>query len=113
VATSKPTPFAERVLDHFGVRDCFRAVVGSSLDPGHPRADKCEVVAEALALLGAEGRARAVMVGDRKEDVRAARAHGIAAVAVAYGYAAAGELEAAEPDVLVRTVEDLGAWLQA
>jgi phosphoglycolate phosphatase len=113
VATSKPTPFADRVLEHFGIRDCFRAVVGADLDPSHPRADKSEVVAAALALLDPDGRARAAMVGDREPDVRAARAHGIVAVGVAYGYAAPGELEMAAPDVLVRTVAELGEWLTA
>jgi phosphoglycolate phosphatase len=109
VATSKPTPFAERVLGHFGLRDCFRAVVGSHLD--HTRTDKSELVAAALALLDPMEAVGAIMVGDREHDVRAARRHGLLALAVSYGYADPGELEAATPDALVHTVEELAAWL--
>jgi phosphoglycolate phosphatase len=111
VATSKPTPFAERVLGHFGVRDCFRSVVGSHLD--HTRTDKSELVAAALSLLEPAVAVRAVMVGDREQDVQAARRHGLVAVGAAYGYAGPGELEAAAPDVLVHTVGELAAWLHA
>ena len=32
VATSKPTVFAERIIEHFGLRRYFRAVDGSELD---------------------------------------------------------------------------------
>jgi phosphoglycolate phosphatase len=111
VATSKPTPFAERVLGHVGVRERFHAVVGSHLD--HTRTDKSEVVAAALSLLEPAHRPGAVMVGDRQHDVRAARRHGLYALAVSYGYADPGELEAATPDALVHTVEELGLRLQA
>lgn len=110
VATSKPTVFAERVLEHFLLRACFRAVVGSHLDD--TRTDKAEVVAAALSLLDADAARSAALVGDREQDIRAARTHGLRAVAVAYGYAAPGELEAAAPDVLVRTVEELRACLE-
>lgn len=31
VASSKPTVFVERILNHFGIADCFAVVVGSEL----------------------------------------------------------------------------------
>lgn len=31
VASSKPTVFVERILNHFGIADCFAVVVGSDL----------------------------------------------------------------------------------
>ena len=34
VATSKPTDFAEQILEHFGLKDYFDGVVGSFLDGG-------------------------------------------------------------------------------
>lgn len=47
------------------------------------------------------------MVGDRKYDIMGAKTYHIDAVGVAYGYAAAGELEAAGADVIVATVGEL------
>lgn len=49
VTTSKPTVFAERVLDHFSLRSRFIAVVGAELDG--TRSHKHEVIAHALDIL--------------------------------------------------------------
>ena len=46
VASSKPTVFVERILNHFGIADCFAVVVGSELSGA--RTKKEEVVQEAL-----------------------------------------------------------------
>ena len=51
------------------------------------------------------------MVGDRKFDVNGAKALKVTSVAVSYGYAPEGELEACGPDYLVDTVEELGEIL--
>ena len=45
VASSKPTVFVERILEHFGIRKYFKVVVGSELDGR--RVNKDEVVEEA------------------------------------------------------------------
>ena len=49
VASSKPTVYVERILEHFEIREYFEAVVGSELDGR--RVNKDEVVAEALKQL--------------------------------------------------------------
>ncbi|GAB2692056.1 ATP-dependent sacrificial sulfur transferase LarE [Thalassiella azotivora] len=54
-----------------------------------------------------------VYVGDHPGDVRAARAAGALAVAVATGPHARGELEAAGPDVVLDGLEDFGPWFDA
>lgn len=115
VASSKPTVFVTRILEHFGILSYFDVIVGSELDGTRGR--KEEVVEEALRQLlcdgsgeeEARGKSRhdIVMVGDRKYDITGAKAHHIASIGVAYGYAAAGELEAAGADVIVETVEEL------
>ena len=48
VASSKPTVFVERILNHFGIADCFAVVVGSELSGA--RTKKEEVVQEALRI---------------------------------------------------------------
>ncbi|MCC7172562.1 MAG: HAD hydrolase-like protein, partial [Planctomycetes bacterium] len=52
---------------------------------------------------------RAIMIGDRSHDVRAARANGARAIGVLWGYGSADELTAA--DAVVRTPVELVAAL--
>ncbi|MEU3553321.1 nucleoside monophosphate kinase [Streptomyces fragilis] len=52
-------------------------------------------------------------VGDTSSDVRHARAAGLKAVAVAYGYAGRDDLVTSEPDHLLATPADLSAWCRA
>jgi phosphoglycolate phosphatase len=47
------------------------------------------------------------MIGDREHDVRAARANGVRAVGVLWGYGSRAELEAAGAHALAATPEDL------
>lgn len=112
VASSKPTVFVERILEHFGIRKYFDVVVGSELDG--TRTEKSEVVAEALRRLYGEDardieekKKNTVMIGDRKFDVAGAKAEGIASIAVTYGYGPMDELKIARPDYIVRSVEEL------
>ena len=53
-----------------------------------------------------------VMVGDRHHDIDGARLNGLASIAVTWGYAIDGELEAAHPDRIVSTVPELAAVLK-
>lgn len=52
-------------------------------------------------------------VGDTGSDVWHARAAGLQAIAVAYGYAGLDDLTGAEPDRLLTTPADVAAWCQA
>jgi phosphoglycolate phosphatase len=109
VATSKPTVFATRVLEHFALSGYFAYVSGSELD-GRARA-KHEVITIAMAALGLEGRDDVCMVGDRVFDLAGAATVGMPAIAVAWGYAADGELEAAGATAVAHTPADLLALL--
>lgn len=108
VVTAKPTAVAHRVVTHFGLLRFFDAVHGLDLD-GHG-CDKADLVAAALRIV-ADDAGRAVMIGDHADDVRAARMHGVRAVAVGWGYGSRDELTAATPDFLAETVEDLVTWI--
>jgi phosphoglycolate phosphatase len=92
VATYKPTLFAERVLVHFRLRGHFAGVSGSRLDASHSL--KSELIRQ---LLETERIApdRAVMVGDRAQDIGAAQDNGLASVGVTYGYGSREELHEA------------------
>ncbi len=89
VCTAKPAHFASRVLDHLDLSARFDAVYGPDLEGRLD--DKGDLIAH---MLDAEGfdPARAVMIGDRGSDVRAAARHGIPTVGVLWGYGSAEEL---------------------
>ena len=108
VASSKPTVFVKKILEHFDVVQYFDVVVGSELDGS--RAKKEEVVQEALRQLDPKGQVSSgqmVMIGDRCFDVQGAKAHHLDSIGVAYGYAAEGELQQAGATFVVDTVQPL------
>jgi len=107
VATSKPRPFAEPLLEALGVRSRFEVVAAPALDI-HVES-KSATVAAALAALG--GAERGAMVGDRHVDMRAAHDHGLRAVGVLWGFGDESELRAAGADVLVPAPALLGQAL--
>ncbi|MBC7441353.1 MAG: HAD hydrolase-like protein [Ramlibacter sp.] len=86
LATSKPEHHAVAVLEHFDLAKYFTVMVGSS--DTETRSAKADIVAEALARLGAVGAnlAAPVMVGDRRYDLEGAAAHGIPTILVEWGY---------------------------
>jgi phosphoglycolate phosphatase len=110
IVTSKAAVYAERIVDHFELRRFVPRVYGAELSG--ERSTKAELVAHALAgerLVAAQ----ACMVGDREHDVLGAKAHGLATIAVTWGYGSRTELEAAGADHLVDTLEQLIAAVAA
>jgi phosphoglycolate phosphatase len=109
VATSKPEPFARRVLEHTGLLAAFASVHGATFD-GRVR-HKDEVVGLALAA-HPDGRAP-VLVGDRAHDVLGAAAHGLPCIGAGWGPAEDGELERAGAAAVVATPAEVPAALAA
>ena len=108
VASSKPEHFVKKILVYFDIDGYFEVIVGSELDG--TRCQKEEVVAEALRRFFPDGNIPCddiVMVGDRKFDIIGGREMGLHQIGVAYGYAPEGELEAAEAEYIVHSVEEL------
>jgi len=113
VATSKPQPIAEALLDRHGLRSAFASVVGTSADESEAPAaggSKEHLVRAAAAALGEEP-SDVAMVGDREYDMLAAVATGALPVGVAWGFAAPGELEAAGAVTVVDTADGILALL--
>lgn len=112
VASSKPTVFVERILEHFQIKKYFKVIVGSELDG--TRVNKDEVVDEALRRLFGDKpieKEKVYMIGDRRFDVEGARAMGVESVGVTYGYGDMEELREAKADYIVRSVEELQDFL--
>ncbi len=105
MATSKPEMYACRLMQHFGLTEYFACIAGS--DMAETRADKAAVIRYALHRVGVTDVSDAVMIGDRKYDVEGARAFGMPAVAVTYGYGSREELKTAGADCIVDSVQQL------
>ncbi len=103
LTTAKPLVYARRILEHFSLSRYFHLLGGADLDG--PLHSKQDVLADNLKRLGCD-RAYVLMVGDRSDDIDAARSLSVASCGVLYGYASPGELDKADylcasaPDVM-------------
>jgi len=104
VCTSKPQPYAERIVAHFGLAPHLRAVYGADL--AGTRDDKTKLLAHLLRCEGLDA-AACTMIGDREHDIHAAHANGVRAVGVLWGYGSRDELQGAGADAIVAAPEDL------
>jgi phosphoglycolate phosphatase len=84
VVTVRSVESARLVVRHFDLDRYFDAVHGP--ERAQRVCDKADLVRAALDTAGADART-AIMIGDRADDIRAARAHGVSAVAAGWGYA--------------------------
>lgn len=104
LATSKPTIFARRILDHFDIARYFDCIVGSELDG--KRVDKADVISAVIDETNC-AKDSAIMVGDRMHDVVGAAKNGIPCVGVTYGYGSREELVCAGARIICDSVTEL------
>ena len=104
VATSKPELFSRQIIEHFALDDYFDFIGGAAMDES--RATKTEVLSYVLETLGTD-RSRAVMIGDRRNDIEAAKFLGTDSIGVLYGYGSREELEQAGAMLFAETPEDI------
>lgn len=104
LATSKPTYFAQKILDHFDISHYFDFVCGSNMDG--TRSDKTEIIGYILDQMKLDKK-NTVMIGDRMHDIIGAHHNQIDAFAVLYGYGSEKELMDSNPTKTVKTVEEL------
>ncbi len=109
IATSKPEPFAKRILSHFGIDKYFSLIVGATFDD--KISSKTEVIKLALSKLGDVDKTKVVMIGDRNHDILGAKATGLDSIGVLYGYGSLSELTAAGATHIADTVLDIGKIL--
>ncbi len=104
LATSKPSVFARRILDHFEITPYFHTVYGSELDGR--LSDKGILIAHIIEQEKLDPTST-VMVGDRVYDIEGGKENNVMTAAVAYGYGTRDEIDAAQPDVVFETIADL------
>ena len=104
LATSKPTVYAKKILEHFALAEYFDFVGGSLLSG--ERVEKLDVIHYVIAENNLD-KNDAVMVGDRCFDIAAGKEAGLSTIGVLYGYGDKKELTDSGADVLCETVYDL------
>ena len=110
LATSKPEPFARRILDHFGLTQYFDYIGGATFD-GRISA-KADVVRLVLEKTAADP-ARSVLVGDRFHDIEGARAAGIRCIAVLTGFGSREEFAEHHADYVAENLAQVGSIILA
>jgi phosphoglycolate phosphatase len=109
LATSKPTVFAIRILEYFGLTQFFHGIYGSELDVR--LSDKSDLLAHMLKTERLAPQS-SLMVGDRLHDIIGGKKNGVATAAVTYGYGSHEEIERASPDFIFHSPSDLAAYLE-
>jgi phosphoglycolate phosphatase len=104
IVTSKPWVFAEEIVARFDLEKYFWKVYGSELNGN--RDEKADLLAYMLEREGLKP-SRLLMIGDREQDVRGAKANGIACAGVLWGFGTRKELTAAGADYIVETPGEL------
>lgn len=109
IVTNKPEAFTRTILDHFGLSRFVAVVVGGDTGPARKPAPDMLLHAASEAGIRPD---RAIMVGDSAADIGAAKAAGMASVAVRGGYTAvpAEELGA---DAVIATLFELPRAIEA
>ena len=105
VATSKPTVYSEKILEHFGLKEYFVFVAGSELDGR--RVNKAEVIRYALEQKRITDLEKVIMIGDKEHDIIGAKTCGVESIGVLYGFGEREELESHGATYIADTVGDL------
>ena len=92
LATSKPTIYAKRIIQHFGLDHFFDGIYGSELDGR--LGDKTELIGHILKHEKLNI-ANTIMIGDRSFDMVGARNNKVRAIGVLWGFGSEAELDQA------------------
>jgi phosphoglycolate phosphatase len=109
IVTSKPQSQAQTIVDHLAFGAAFSRVYGPGTNGRH--CEKAEMIGQALADFSARADA-ATMIGDRRFDIEGARANGVQALGVDWGFGSREELVQAGAAAIATTPAELLDWLR-
>ncbi len=109
LATSKPQPLAEIILEHFGITDYFDFIGGA--DFNYNRDEKWQVIEYVFENAGIIDRENAIMIGDRMHDIIGAKKTGIKSLCVLCGYGSREEFKEYGADHMVQTIPDIVSYI--
>lgn len=102
--TTKGQDQADKIIDHFGLRQYFSLVTGRRKDlPIKPSPEPLQFICKELEVEESD----TMMVGDAELDINCGKNAGAYSCAVTYGYRSNGELESAAPDFIIDDIREL------
>jgi phosphoglycolate phosphatase len=105
VATSKPTVYAKKILQHQNLSCYFKTIVGSTLNLS--RSKKTDMIAHVLKKYPKIPLNQVVMVGDKHHDIDGAKANNIDSIGITYGFGSTAEIQSAAPTYIAQSMEAL------
>lgn len=105
VATGKGYPGAVTLLEHHGIIGRFKSIETPTHNRGKPDPQMLQMAMQKAGVSAA----RTAMVGDTVHDMRMARAAGVKAIGVAWGYHDSADLREAGADIVIRNFPELDA----
>jgi phosphoglycolate phosphatase len=110
VVTNKPDQFVQPLLKSAGIADFFTYTLGGGCLPAKkPDPLPLQYLCEKFNVKSIE----ALMVGDSKNDIQAAKAAGIPVVGLSYGYNHGEPIEKSDPDFVLHHFDELVSLLNA
>lgn len=109
LASAKPEEFCIKILKHLDVDKYFYFIGGATFDGRMD--DKAVLLDYILGAIGNPSADSVVMIGDRKFDIEASKAHRLKSIGVTFGFCEGNELEEAGADSVVDTVAELSKVL--
>lgn len=91
LATSKPDVYAEKILEHFNIKQYFTHMSACPMDEANTT--KIDIIKGALEMTSNKNKDKILMIGDTALDVNGAKICGIDALGVLYGTDTAEELK--------------------
>ena len=108
IASTKPHVYINKILKYFEIDQFFEGVYGSELDGTlSVKSDLLRHIFSEIIISVNE----TVMIGDRIQDVEAAKSVGVCSVWVDYGFGDESERNIANPDYICRSINELGRLL--
>ncbi len=104
IVTTKLRVQAERIVGHLPFGQRFERVYGPAR--GGALSEKAAMIAQALADFGMPAE-QATMIGDRRFDIEGAKANGVRAIGVGWGFGSGDELREAAADAIADSPRDL------
>ncbi len=108
IVTTKLRTHAERIIANLSFGSRFERVYAAAVGSRH--SEKAAMIAAALADF-ATSAGDVAMIGDRHFDIEGARANGVRAIGVTWGFGSRAELREAAADAIVDAPRDLLAAL--
>jgi len=101
ICTAKPHKYLLLILEHFQLSHYFSKVLGATMNGAF--SEKSIQLAE---MLKDKGAGKYIMIGDRNNDINAAKANSLISMGVLWGYGSREELQSAGADYLVESPKE-------